>query len=150
MRVLWAERGGSQRGVPSSPSELAVNYAEAREALSDELCRHPSVLGRLVAIAALWDGEGNRYRHKLAAHFGAEEIDRTLRRLHQEVFIAWLSFTLSQQQADVAVYLAASGIKSPWFDFGARASHWVPQTATFPERHLFLLDLRLVQALQRY
>ena len=149
MSVLWAERGSSQPR-PQTPPEPVVNYSEAREALSDEICRNPSVLGRLVAIASYWDEDGGHYRHKLAAHFGTEETDRALRRLHQETFIAWLSLPLRQQQADVAVYLGALGIKAEWFDFNKMGKSCIPKTATLPERDLFLLDLDLIQALMRY
>jgi len=150
MSVLWAERGGGRERPPEPPPEPVVNYSEAREALADEICRHPSVLGRLVAIASSWDEESSRYRHKLATHFGTEETDRALRRLHQETFIAWLSLPLRQQQADVSVYLGALGIKAEWFDFKKMGTSCIPKTATLPERDLFLLDLDLIQALLRY
>ena len=150
MSVAWTERGSSPRGVFSSNPEPGMNYSEAREALNDELCRHPSVLGRLVAIATLWDETSKRYGHKLAAHYGTEETDRVLRRLHQEIFIAWLSLPLRQQQSDVAVYMGKLGIKAEWFDFRKMGISCLPKSASPPERDLFLLDLELIQALQRY
>ena len=77
-------------------------------------------------------------------------MDRALARLHQEIFIAWLSLPLRQQQADVAIYMAGLGIKPEWFDFGKMGRSCLPKSATLPERDLFLLDLELIQALQRY
>ena len=150
MSVVWTERNSSQRGVPVSRTEAAHGNLEARDAISEELSRHPSVLARLVAIAGMWDEQSRTYRHKLAANFGSEEIDRTLRRLHQEVFVTWLTLPLRQQQADVSIYIGSLGIKAEWFDFRKMGKSCVPQTATLPERDLFLLDLDLIQGLLRY
>ena len=148
MSAVWAERTSNPRSIFNS--EPPANYSGAREAFTDELCRHPSVLGRLAAIATLWDEEDGRYRHPLAAHYGTEETDRVLRRLHQEIFIAWLSLTLRQQQADVSIYMGGLGIKPEWFDFRKMGLSCIPQSATLPEKDLFLADLELVQSLQRY
>ncbi|HEY1241373.1 MAG TPA: hypothetical protein VGF16_12500 [Bryobacteraceae bacterium] len=143
MSVAWTERNASGRkGLRSEP--------EPREALLDELSRNPSLLGRLVAIASFRDDHTGMYSHRLAAQFGADETDRLLRRLHHEVFVAWLSLPLRQQQADVSVYLSALGIKAEWFDFRKMGKSCLPQTATLPERDLFLLDLDLIQGLLRY
>ena len=157
MSVAWSERGPSQRGVAIPKPEARINYSESRvrhteaqEAITDELSRNPSVLGRLVAIASARDEQSGTYLHKLAANFGSEEMDRALRRLHQEVFVAWLSLPLRQQQADVTIYLGALGIKAEWFDFRKMGKSCVPPTATLPERDLFLLDLDLIQGLLRY
>ena len=150
MSALWAERSASQRPILSSRLDPPPNYSEAREAFTEELTSHLSVLGRLVTAASFYDPLTGRYCHKLAAHYGTEETDRALRRLHQEVFVAWLSLPLKQQQADVVIYLASVGMKAEWFDFRKMAKTCIPKSATLPERDLFLLDLELVQALQRY
>ena len=150
MSVAWTERSMSPRPIPIPKVEPSVSSPEAREAVADDLSRHPSVLARLVALATLWDEESGTYRHKLAAHYGTEEMDRTLRRLHQEVFVTWLSLPLRQQQADVTIYLSSLGIKAEWFDFRKMGKSCLPQTATLPERDLFLLDLDLIQGLMRY
>lgn len=150
MSVVWTERKPSQRRAPVSKPEPGPRDMEAREAILDELSRYPSVLGRLVAIAALRDDVTGTYHHKTAVHFGVEETDRTLRRLHQDVLVAWLSLSLRQQQADVVIYLAALGIKAEWFDFRKMGMSCLPHTATLPERDLFLLDLDLIQGLLRY
>ena len=157
MSVAWSERGTSQRGVPSSKPEARIPYAESRhnqtelrEAVTDELSRNPSVLGRLVAIASMRDELNGTYHHKLAANFGSEETDRTLQRLHQDIFVTWLSLPLRQQQADVTIYLGALGIKAEWFDFRKMGKSCLPPSATLPERDLFLLDLDLIQGLLRY
>lgn len=154
MSVAWSERSSSQPGskpeVRLHSSEFRAGHTEAREALTDELSRNPSVLGRLVAVAATREEHSGAYHHKLAAHYGTEETDRILRRLHQEIFVAWLSLTLRQQQADVTIYLGSLGIKAEWFDFRKMGKSCVPPTATLPERDLFLLDLDLIQGLLRY
>jgi hypothetical protein len=150
MSVAWTDRERSQPAVRSARSEPAVPYSDATEAFSDELCRHPSVLGRLVTIASCYDENSGRYSHKLSERFGAHEADRALARLHQEIFVTWLSLPLRQQEADVAIYMAGLGIKPEWFDFGKMGRSCLPKTATLPERDLFLLDLELIQALRRY
>ena len=157
MSVAWSERGSTERGASLSKAETRFNYSEsrasygeAREAVIDELSRNPSVLGRLVTIASTRDEQSGAYRHKLAANYGTEEMDRILRRLHQEVFVTWLSLPLRQQQADVMIYLGALGIKAEWFDFRKMGKSCLPPSATLPERDLFLLDLDLIQGLLRY
>jgi len=149
MSVAWSERNTSRPRVPRAESDPRVS-PEARDLVLDELSRHPSLLARLVAIATLRDEGSGTYRHPLAAQFGNDEMDRILRRLHQDVFIAWLSLPLRQQQADVSIYLGARGIKAEWFDFRKMGKSCLPQTATLPERDLFLLDLDLIQGLLRY
>jgi hypothetical protein len=150
MSVAWTERSTSPRGGPVAKGETVSTANEAREAITDEISRHPSVLARLVALASFWDEKAGTYRHKLAAHYGADEIDRILRRMHQEVFVTWLALPLRQQEADVTIYLSALGIKSEWFDFRKMGKSCLPQSATLPERDLFLLDLDLIQGLMRY
>jgi hypothetical protein len=157
MSVAWSERSTSQRGISGTKPEargslsgLRVIHTEAREAVTDELSRNPSVLGRLVTVASMRNEQSGSYRHKLAANFGTEEMDRTLQRLHQEVFVTWLSLPLRQQQADVTIYLGGLGIKAEWFDFRKMGKSCLPPTATLPERDLFLLDLDVIQGLLRY
>lgn len=150
MSVAWTERNTSGRKVPRTLPEHRATQTEPREAVLDELSRHPSLLGRLVAIASFRDESAGTYHHRLAAQFGPEEMDRLLRRLHQEALVAWLSLPLRQQQADVTIYLGALGIKAEWFDFRKMGKSCLPETATLPERDLFLLDLDLIQGLLRY
>lgn len=150
MSVAWSERTVRPRVAFTPKSGSAGSYSEAREAFSEELERHPSLLARLADIGTHWDEQNGTYRHTLAAHYGAEETDRVLRRLHQEVFVSWLSLPLRQQQADVTIYLRALGNKSEGFDYRKVGRSCVPRSATPPERDLFFLDLQLVQALRRY
>src|SRR6185503_10879404 len=74
MAAAWTERNPGGRNTPISKTERQPVFAEPREAVLEELSRHPSVLGRLVAIAAFRDEHDGVYRHKLAAQFGNEEM----------------------------------------------------------------------------
>ena len=66
----------------------------------------PTRLGRLAFLFALRDPLTGRYAHpSLVENFGWEVADRTLGRIHHQVFTEWLRLNLAEQKADVDDYL---------------------------------------------
>jgi hypothetical protein len=121
------------------------------EELRNAVLHSPSILGRLISIAALYDKKTDRYRHELAARFGAEEVDRELRELHVQVFRYWLTLSLQLQKADVNVYLATINAGTEVLsELYALAESWIPPSAIDAECQLFLSDLGVVMPLIRY
>src|SRR6266545_712055 len=88
----------------------AENTRSCADEFRDAVTRYPSILGCLIAVAALYDREKDQYRHGLAARFGAEAVDRALRELHMQIFLRWLSLTLRQQLADLSLHLRAAAL----------------------------------------
>src|SRR5579871_1821664 len=134
MSVAWTERKISPPAVAAPHREARVRYTESREAIAEEIGRHPSLIARIVALSNLWDSEAGIYRHPLAAQFGTEEVDASVRRLHQEVLVNWLSLPLKQQKADVGIYLNTIGVKPEWFNFRKMGLSCLPVMASVPER----------------
>ena len=111
------------------------------------LSRISTHFGRLVFLAALRDGVTGRYAHPpLMEIVGREITDRTLRHSHHEVFAEWLSFSLSEQKADLDDYLTAT--QSPLATLPYR--DLAPATAHQVERLLYLTDLETLLELLRY
>jgi|ERR1700722_20366174 hypothetical protein len=125
------------------------------ERLWDKLCRNPSVFGRLVSIAEMWNPESGRYQSPLCKEFGPDLIDRTLREIHREVFGTWLGFRLQQQERDLTVWLAsvshgvAEGIQALQA-ISKRLSTMLPAHHVDAERQLFFQDFELVSTMVRW
>ncbi len=103
-----------------------------------------------MAVSSLWNPQTGQYSHVLSKNFGGEVIDRVLRRLHYELFVAWLTMPLKQQQSDVAVYMGSAEGKSRSGGLQSLGTRCIPAAAIRAERELFIQDLGLVEALQRY
>jgi len=84
---------------------------------------------------------------------GAGEVDRLIRRSHQEIFQQWLCFSLERQKEELEAYFSElSGdrreILSNWVHLGPYAA-WVPAESRDVERKLFFTDLEMVLELIR-
>jgi hypothetical protein len=92
-------------------------------------------------LFALRDPLTGRYAHpSLVENFGWEIADRTLGRIHHQVFTEWLRLNLAEQKADVDDYLRIAGIAAvalPYRDL-------VPANVHEVERQLYLTDLEVI------
>jgi hypothetical protein len=109
----------------------------------------PTVFGRLVYLASLWEPQTGRYHHYgLVRLFGGEEADHMLRRSHAEVFSRWLGFTLEEQKHDLEDYLSdlsadKRSARLKW----SRLLHYhtlVPADALEVERRLYASDFKIL------
>ncbi len=127
-----------------SSDHSTSNYQQAvREAAFGS----PSVLGRLIAIAALRDRQNDGYR-SLADRYGAARIDNILRQLHVETFVTWLNFSLAQQMQDLKVYCNRTG-KQALDGLQELVERSIPPGRRDVDRQLVLSDLEVVTALVR-
>ena len=114
----------------------------------------PSVFGRLVYLASLWNPSTGRYHHQImSVAFGEEEANRTLRKCHEKTFLEWLCFTLEQQRADLVRYLSGGDVAEQdlleiWVGLGLY-QHLFPPEPMDAERELFLRDLEAVLSIIR-
>lgn len=112
--------------------------------LYELVLRDPSVFGRLVHIAGLWNPESGRYERGLPDRFRIAGIDRALAKWHQAFFIEWLSGSLKEKERDVALYWHQKGRAKKLREVGEAA---IPPLVRTEERALFLQDLSFIQAL---
>jgi hypothetical protein len=102
------------------------------------LHRVPTVFGRLAYVAGLRDAVTGRYSHPALDNVASpEDMDRTLRHSHDQVFAQWLAFRLAEQKSDLDEFL--NGLDGP-----RRLSDYrrlIPPGAREVERQLYLTDL---------
>lgn len=116
--------------------------------LYELVLQNPSLFGRLIYIASLWNPENSRYDKGLPDRFRGQETDKALGRWHHAFFIEWLSLSLAEKERDVAVYWkneggrGASGRSVREIGEGA-----IPPLVRAEERKFFLQDLTFIQAL---
>ena len=80
--------------------------------LYEIILKSPSVFGRIVQIAGLWNPAASRYELGLPERFRVPGVDQALAKWHQAFFLQWLSQSLTEKERDVAIYWAASGASS--------------------------------------
>ena len=103
--------------------------------------------GKLVFLSSLLNAETGRYSHSMLLNYmGAEEVDRTIRQSHHQIFQQWLGFSLMEQKADLDDYLAES--RGPRYALPYRKV--VPPNARDVERQLYLTDLETLLELLRF
>jgi len=118
------------------------------------LARIPTLFGRVLYLASLYDPATAEYSHPaLAQMVGDEETGATLRRSHARVFQDWLCLSLEQQRADLQEYLAETAkpaaLLAEWEE-SAVYRNWTPPDAQDVERRLFSSDLEtLIELLRR-
>ena len=108
----------------------------------------PSVLGRLMQIAAFWNSETGRYERGLSDRYRTSEMDKALTRWHRAFFVDWLSSSLSEKERDAAVYWASSAsTREPGKKLRDLGEGAIPPLVRAEERQLFLQDMAFLQAL---
>ena len=105
-----------------------------------------STMGRLAHLANCREARSGEYRHdNLAKCLGAEKAARAIRFVHSLVWMDWLHGSLTQQRADLLMYLRAASEhieKMPfiWHDIEPYRA-FIPDTAVKAERDLFIKNL---------
>jgi len=116
--------------------------------LYEQVVQNPSLFGRLIYVASLWNPETSRYDRGLPDKFRLPDVDRALADWHRKFFIDWLSQSLQQKERDLALYWRAI-VGSPdqnktLREIGEAA---IPPLVRSEERKLFIQDLVFVSAL---
>lgn len=126
----------------------------AEELWRRTLAHIPSIYGRLAYLASLVNVNSGRYEHHgLAAIFGPDEADRTLRKSHEQAFMDWLSLQLEQQKADLELYFSTlPPTKKTLVENWSRLKPYrmvVPASASEAQRDLFDSNLEILLSLLR-
>ena len=124
-----------------------INLAsEAALAVVQEI---PTMFGRLVYLAAMWDTSAGGYRcDPDAGTAGSEEVDAAMGDAHLDVFVRWLTLGLDRQRKDLMRFADSDGPGAyecilSWWTAGF-SNRLAPATADYHETQLFLDDLELV------
>ena len=116
--------------------------------LYELILRNPSVFGRLIHIAGLWNSETGRYERDLPERFRTSEIDKALSRWHQAFFVDWLAQSLAEKERDVSLYWKnVGGTRDDVKKIREAGEAAIPPLVREEERRLFLQDLSFIQAL---
>lgn len=118
-----------------------------REALCDSVLRDPSLFARLQIISSLYNRREDRYEHPLSRSYDQADVDRVLRTLHREIFLAWLGLSIRQQKGDLAIYVRGRVNPVHVIQELGVGENLVPPNELSPERNLFLQDIAIVRAL---
>ena len=107
------------------------------------LSQIPTVFGRLVYLASLYERNSGKYRNSsLELYLNPEEAERVIRHSHHQVFSKWLAFSLAEQKEDLEQYLTGVG---PPSEATRNVTHAyrqaIPAGAREIERQLYLADL---------
>jgi hypothetical protein len=114
--------------------------------LYEKVTQIPSIFGRLVYIANLWNAQTGRYDRGLPVRFA--NADQSIAKWHQAFFVEWLALSMPEKERDVVLYWRTIGgrrdqIKSVR-QHGEAA---MPPLVRSEERMLFVRDLSFVVAL---
>jgi hypothetical protein len=130
-------------GAQSAEHSIVSDYLEFT------LRQIPTIFGRLVYTASLWDPNSGSYRHHpLCKVVSALDVDASLRLIHLNVFRQWLALNLRQQRGDLMRYLDydeadAWQILTTWNDRGL-LENLPPTAAPRHEGQLYRGDISLV------
>ena len=106
---------------------------------------NPSLFGRLVHIASLWNPATSRYDRDLPDRFCGPEVNKALARWHQTFFLEWLAWTLAEKEKDVALYWKSNSGNGRTLREAGEAA--IPPLVREEERKFFLQDLAFLQAM---
>jgi hypothetical protein len=115
--------------------------------LYELIAKNPSVFGRLIHIASLWNPETSRYERGLPERYRlVPGIDTTLAKWHQAFFLEWLSQSLTEKERDVTMFWNSASREQgkKIREIGQAA---IPPLVRAEERQFFLQDLAFLQAL---
>ena len=115
--------------------------------LYEQVVQTPSLFGRLICVARLWNPATSRYDRGLPDKFRLPDVDRALADWHRKFFTDWLSQSLYDKERDLALYWR-SVVSSPDHigtlrEIGEAA---IPPLVRSEERNLFIQDLVFISA----
>ena len=115
--------------------------------LYELLLQKPSLLGRIIFIANLWNPETHRYDRGLADRFHSSAASNALARWHQMFFVEWLSQSLEEKERDVKQYWQSlGGSRDQIKPIKDQSEAAIPPLVRDEERKLFLMDLSFIFA----
>ena len=128
-----------------NPNRNAQNPAME---LYDLLLQKPSLFGRLVHIASLWNPQTKSYGRGLPERFRNAGLDPAIARWHQAFFLEWIALSLNQQHTDVRLYWNSLGRTSEQIKtIREQGEAAIPPLVEWAERQSFLHSLAFIQTL---
>lgn len=124
-----------------------VGHSNPVVELYELVLQNPSLFGRLVYIASLWNPETSRYDRGLPDRFRGAETDKAVARWHQSFFIDWLSQSLTEKERDVSQYWKSLTAREHGRTIREMGEAAIPPLVRAEERKFFLQDLTFIQAM---
>ena len=122
------------------------------EAWARDLSHIQTSYGRLVYLAGLRNPDTGRYEHYGADTSSRAQANRSLKRVHEDSFKEWVSYSLERKKADVEFYIA--GIdqvdRAELIDAWLRLTPYknlVPASIQGPERQKHISDFEAILGL---
>ena len=117
---------------------------DPRVELYELVLQVPSLLGRLIYIASLWNPQMSRYDGALPERLRFPGADNALAKWHQTFFTEWLALSLEKKKADVALYWRSLGSSRDQIRvIRERGEAAIPPLVRSEERQHFIQDLML-------
>jgi hypothetical protein len=126
---------------------MMVGHGNPVVELYETVAQNPSLFGRLIYIAGLWNPETSRYDRGLPDRFRGTDTDKALARWHRTFFLEWLSQSLTEKERDVALYWRRSEDRHESKTIREIGEAAIPPLVRAEERKFFLQDLTFIQAL---
>ena len=126
---------------------IMVGHSNPVVELYELVLQNPSLFGRLIYIAGLWNPETSRYDRGLPDRFRSPETDKALARWHQSFFLDWLSQSLAEKERDVALYWRSPGSRDQAKTVREMGEAAIPPLVRSEERKFFVQDLTFIQAM---
>ena len=124
-----------------------VGHSNPVVELYELVLQTPSLFGRLIYIAALWNPGTSRYDRDLPDRFRGAETDKALARWHQSFFVDWLSQSLTEKERDVALYWRSLSSRDQTKTLREIGEAAIPPLVRAEERKFFIQDLTFIQAM---
>jgi hypothetical protein len=116
--------------------------------LYELLLQNPSLFGRLIYIAGLWNPQTSRYDRGLPDRFrGRPEVEKALSNWHSAFFVEWLSLPLPETERDVALHWRSDGgSRDQIKTIREHGESAIPPLVRTEERKFFIQDLTFILA----
>jgi hypothetical protein len=115
--------------------------------LYELVVRVPSLIGRLIYIANLWNPETTRYDRGLPERLRFTDADKALAKWHYTFFVEWLSLPLPEKERDVDLYWRSiGGSQDQIKTVRQQAEAAIPPLVRTEERKFFIQDLTFILA----
>ncbi len=143
LEFMQATHAGNRGNGTWNRSRLERSPETADQVWRNTVLQIPTVFGRLVFLASLYDPSSGKYRSgTLDSLLEPQAADRAIRHSHYQVFSQWLSFNLAEQKEDISEFLNGSGARGR---AAAQAAllyrQLIPASAREVERQLYCADL---------
>jgi hypothetical protein len=118
------------------------------------MSRVPTVLGQLAYSAQLRQPVTGEYRHDgFAQLYGDEIANHALANHHLQVFRGWLTLPLSDQRADLMLFLSEVAARHELTRYWQQEEGYrvlIPTGASRAEQELFVTDLQALVAFEEF